>query len=213
MKCRGKNTREKIVREYERVPKLHTVLLNGQTKVSDADAIIKNEYYIFELTRKCDGKKEFIQCGMGAARDFLKLTRNSGLPIFNPLNLDIKLSNKNDVEEKDGQRIKEKWNPIARQLYNAIMWIIILWDIKPDTPVFFIKDRVSNKMIDKPLCRDIKSINTIISKLGKGKTLTQYIENLKSENNIKESLSDFSLLIAELELIEDSSGRKIESYF
>ena len=49
MKCRGKKLREKIVKEYDVVPILHTILLNGQKKHSDAEAIIENEYYIFNL--------------------------------------------------------------------------------------------------------------------------------------------------------------------
>ena len=33
MKCRGKKLREKIVKEYDVVPILHTILLNGQKNI------------------------------------------------------------------------------------------------------------------------------------------------------------------------------------
>lgn len=33
---------------------------------------------------KVSGKKEIIQCGMGASRDFLRLLNHEGLPLFNP---------------------------------------------------------------------------------------------------------------------------------
>lgn len=40
-------------------------LLTDQTKHSDADAMIENDYYIFYATDKTSGKRATIQCGMG----------------------------------------------------------------------------------------------------------------------------------------------------
>lgn len=60
-------------------------LLAGQTKHSDAGATIEKDYYIFYATDRATGTREIIQCGMGAARDFLKLPYHKGLPLFNPL--------------------------------------------------------------------------------------------------------------------------------
>ena len=67
------------------VPKAHIKLLANQQKHSDAGATIEDEYYVFIAESKIDGKKEVIQCGMGAARDFLELINHKGLPLFNPL--------------------------------------------------------------------------------------------------------------------------------
>lgn len=69
MKCRGRQVREQIVEEYRVIPKAHIKLLAGQTKRSDAEADITDEYYIFEAI-SYNGEKEIIQCGMGAARLF-----------------------------------------------------------------------------------------------------------------------------------------------
>ena len=63
MNCRGTETRQRIVKEYNVKPVAHIQLLAGQTKHSDAEAIIKEEYYIFNAERKSDGQKEIIQCG------------------------------------------------------------------------------------------------------------------------------------------------------
>ena len=86
MRCRGRETREQIVKDYRVVPVAHIRLLAGQTRRSDAEADIENEYYIFEAV-DADGNKEIIQCGMGAARHFLKLLNHGGVPLFNPLHV------------------------------------------------------------------------------------------------------------------------------
>lgn len=51
------------------------------------NVIIKeeNDYYIFYATNKVSGRREIIQCGMGAAKDFLRLIGHEGLSLFNPL--------------------------------------------------------------------------------------------------------------------------------
>lgn len=210
MKCRGKETRKQIVKEYNITPILHTILLNGQRKYSDAEAIIENEYYVFEAIRKSDRKKEVIQCGMGAARDFLSLINHSGLTLFNPLKIKNK-DIKKDIETN--KKTETEWHPIAKQLYNAIMWIFLLWDIKPGTPVFTFRDDIIKYKGCKPLYWKIKRVNTTIQRLGKGKKLTEYIEVLKSENDFKEEIYNFSLLNNEIEKMKDNLGNKINSFF
>lgn len=60
MKCRGTETRKKIVKEYYVEPVAHLKLLANQTKHSDAEAKIEDEYYIFTATRKkMDAKKKY----------------------------------------------------------------------------------------------------------------------------------------------------------
>ena len=85
MECRSTERRQWIVNKYDVVPVAHIQLLENQTKHSDAGAMIENDYYIFYATDKASGKREMIQCGMGAARDFLRLIGHKGLPLFNPL--------------------------------------------------------------------------------------------------------------------------------
>ena len=94
MNCRGNETRKRIITEYIVEPKAHLKLLANQRKNSDAKAIIEDEYYIFTAVRKRDGKEEIIQCGMGTARDFLKLLNHPGLPLFNPLKTDSIITKK-----------------------------------------------------------------------------------------------------------------------
>ncbi|VJY78906.1 putative glutamine transport system permease protein [Streptococcus pneumoniae] len=82
---------------------------------------------------------------MGAARDFLELINHKGLPLFNPLVGDSHVNNRQEYDNTGSGNLQpEKWNETAKQLYNVIMWLIILWNAKPDTPLFNFKDEVIN---------------------------------------------------------------------
>ena len=128
MECRSEERRQYIVDNYNVVPVAHIQLLNGQTKHSDAGQTIENDYYIFEATSKVNGKKEIIQCGMTAARDFLKKINHEGLPLFNPLHGEGGTGKKGSKTSGGNESKEVKWNPIAKQLYNAIMWVIVIID-------------------------------------------------------------------------------------
>ncbi|WP_206038965.1 MULTISPECIES: hypothetical protein [Fusobacterium] len=212
MKCRGANLRKKIVENYEVIPVLHTVLLNGQKKYSDAEAIIKNEYYIFKVIDKNNNEVKIIQCGMGAARDFLKYLNHPGLPIFNPIK-----SENIDLKQKSNKKIinnsSDEWNSTAKQLYNAIMWIIILWNSKPETVIFKFKDDIIKYRKYKPFDFIILRVNNLLKKDRSGKTLTEKINSLKAKNKIKKDICDFSLLNKEIERIKNETGKEIKSYF
>lgn len=146
MECRGTQRRQWIVDNYNVVPVAHIQLLTGQTKHSDAGAKIENDYYIFNAINKINGRKEIIQCGMDAAKDFLKMLGHEGLPLFNPLHGEGGTVTTTGRTSKGGGTGEQKeevvWNPVAKQLYNAIMWLIIIIDAEPDTPIFDIREKV-----------------------------------------------------------------------
>lgn len=215
MNCRGHKTRQRIVQEYEVQPEAHIKLLANQTKRSDARATIEEEYYVFSAIRKSDGKREVIQCGMGAAKDLLQLINHKGLPLFNPLvgNKGPKASgpkkDKGDMIESKNK----KWNRTAKQLYNAIMWLIILWDAKPDTPLFEFKEEVIKYKNYEPFESKIKRVNTAIKNGGKNRTLTDMIKDYNKDNNIRDTVCDFELLKKKINEMKDKKGNSIESYF
>ena len=212
MNCRGNETRKRIITEYIVEPKAHLKLLANQRKNSDAKAIIEDEYYIFTAVRKRDGKEEIIQCGMGAARDFLKLLNHPGLPLFNPLKTDSTIK-KDDNQKSNSQEIKvEKWNKTAKQLYNAIMWLITIWDAQPNTPLFEFRDEIVKYKENNPYDSKIKRINTAVKNGGKGKKLTEMIEYIKKSNCIRDNVCNFDLLIDRVNKMYDN-GVKVESYF
>ena len=214
MNCRGHEKRQRIVRDYEVRPEAHIKLLANQQKHSDAGATIEDEYYVFSAKRKADGKKEIIQCGMGAARDFLELINHKGLPLFNPLLGNPHVNNRQDYGNSGSENLQSgKWNETAKQLYNAIMWLIILWDAKPDTPLFDFKDEVIKYKSCEPFESKIKRVNTTINNGSRGKTLTEMINVYREDNNLKEATCNFSILQNRVNNMKDEQGNKIESYF
>jgi len=212
--CRGHETRQRIVRDYEVKPEAHIKLLANQQKRSDAGAIIEDEYYIFSAKKKSDGINEVIHCGMGAARDFLKLVNHKGLPLFNPLVGNIHANNRANQSNASIINLQnENWNKTANQLYNAIMWLIILWNAKPDTPLFKFKNDVIKYKKYEPFNYRIKSVNTAIKNGGKKRTLTDMINDYKEDNNIRSATCNFELLQNKINDMKDEQGNNIKSYF
>lgn len=216
MDCRGTKRRQWIVDNYIVAPVAHIQLLNGQTKHSDAGACIENDYYIFEAISKNNGEKQIIQCGKGAATDFLRLIKHKGLPLFNPIHgMDGNRQISNGVHELRtyDRKTDGTWNPVAKQLYNAIMWLIIAWDAKPDTPLFdFMNDIVKYKRC-VPFGYKVKRVNTVIINGGKGKTLTEIINEFRDDNNVRDEMCKFNLLTDIIEAKTDKNGNRIRSYF
>ena len=212
MDCRTTERRKWIVENYNVVPVAHIRLLAGQTKRSDAGQTIVNEYYIFHAYEKESEKREIIQCGIGAARDFLQLLGHDGLSLYNPLhtNHDGGVGGGDANGGNRTKKIEEAWNPIAKQLYDAIMWIIIIIDANPETPIFEIREKVYMYKNRSPFDSQIKAVNTIIIKNLDGRTLTEEIERLKENNDIRDNMCQFDMLTDKLNNYVDKDGNHVE---
>ncbi len=228
MDCRSEDRRKQIVEEYNVVPKAHIKLLAGQEKISDAGGKIEREYYIFEATPKESGNREIILCGMGAARDFLKLLNHKGLPVFNPLHGEGGCADggpqggeeadghdNGDPQRGDGGRggRNPEWNPIARQLYHACMWVIIIIDANGGTPIFEIQEKVYNFRDREPFESQIKGVNTIIMRNLQGRTLTEAIDELRENNDIRDEMCQFNMLVDRINHATDKEGNPLQSHF
>lgn len=217
MKIRGENRRVNICKDYDVVPLAHIKLLIDKTIKSDAGQLIRDEYYIFSATSKKKNTVESIVCGMGAARHLLKLTGHKGLPIFNPLQVEGNAEHgerNNGVQNAGGQEInnKPKWNQTAKQLYNAIMWLIYFLNAEPDTAVFDVLDKVIKYKSYAPFDSRIRSVNTMIKGFG-GRTLTEIIDTYRDNNEIRDELCNFDLLINRIEDINNREGSNIVPMF
>ncbi len=224
MYCRGTKRRKQIVEEYNVVPRAHIKLLAGQEKISDAGGIIEKEYYIFEATPRKGGNPEIILCGMSATKDFLRRLNHNGLPLFNPLCGEGGNLQGGDGAEGHGNGNPQRgdrgggegnleWNPIARQLYNACMWVIIIIDAKAGTPIFKIQEKVYSLRDREPFDSRVKGVNTIIMKNLQGRTLTEAINELRANNRIRDGLCQFNFLEGIINNARDNAGNPIQSYF
>lgn len=163
MNCHGHDTRVRIVENYNIKCTAHIRLLNGQIR-SDAERDITDTYYIFECVNKNDNNDvDRIVCGTGAARDLLQLANITAPPIFNMLH------------EVDGggeggagggnQHQVEEWDAAAKQLYNAIMILIIAWNLRPG-PIYNYLEEARRYRHCAPFANRVDKINQIIHRHG-----------------------------------------------
>jgi len=211
MDCRTPERREQIVEEFNVLPVAYVKLLTGQTKHSDAGQTINDKYYIFHAYPKLGGEKEIIQCGMGAARHFLELIGHEGLPLYNPLHGEGGVVGPGGGPGgPGGRRPREVWNPIAEQLYNAIMWVIIIIDADPNTKIFEIREKVYRFKAREPFHSQVKGVNTIIGRNLGGKTLTDAIDELRVNNNVRDNMCQFDMLVEIINNYTDKDGNPVE---
>ncbi|CZD30833.1 Uncharacterised protein [Streptococcus pneumoniae] len=93
------------------------------------------------------------------------------------------------------------------------MWLIILWDAKPDTPLFDFKDEVIKYKTYEPFDIKIKRVNTTIKNGSQGKTLTEMINGYRADNDIRDEICNFDLLKNKIRDMKDQQGNTMESYF
>jgi len=159
--CRGRETRIRLVIEYEIIPVSHLPLLKGQKKYSAAKDIITKEYYCFSYKKKnTNDKPEIFVVGMHAAKHFLELLKHEPIPIFNILNYDI--NSAKEQKNKSISLVKEKWDLLARELYIVINIILMVWDANGGALSNILLEIRNNKE-KKPDFKLIKSVNTIIN--------------------------------------------------
>ena len=172
--CRGEKTREQLVHEFEIIPLAHIRLLNGQTKESCAGPTLDREYYVFSYQSYADKADvgTFV-CGITVANDFINLIQQQNpavnrLPLFDPLASLSQAGNANNAGRAGtgrGAQQVANWNPIAKELYDAIGMICIMWNLNNVSGALesVLFNLVRNPM-QIPSNSDIRSINTIISK-------------------------------------------------
>lgn len=205
LNCRGRKNRITIVEKYEVIPVANLKLLNGDVIRSNANNDITDHYYIFEYKSKTTNEVGFIYCGEDVAKDFSVLI-NKPLPrLYNILkgNENVR-RNAREESEISGNNQNIKWHPERKQLYNAVMIFFIYWKIKPNSPIYNIKNQLENYIEYPPYIRYIKSVNTIIKKTGK--TLRNVILELEDRGN---NLRDFNFDLIKRRLEQEN----IKQYF
>lgn len=171
--CRGEMTRVQLVHDFEIVPLAHVRLLNEQTKESCAGPTLGREYYVFSYQSYADqADAGTFVCGITVANDFINLIQRQNpavnrLPLFDPLAGFGQVGNANNVGRAGvGRGVQQvpNWNPIAKELYDAIGMICLMWNLDNVSGALesVLFNLVSNPT-QVPDNSDIRSINTIIS--------------------------------------------------
>lgn len=200
--CYGEKNRESIVDEYNLELLIYAKLLNGKIKHSDARDKLTDKYYEFLCTHKeNENIQKIITCGSGAGEHLIKLAKLKKTKIFNPL-----VGQGNGAHGGGGNgsdTSKRTWNPLAKELYNAIRWLICCWDIIPYGKLLDIKKALEDYYYNEPFPSKIIYVNNVLSKDKRGRALTEMINEFRNDNNIREY--NFNLINAKLEELNISS--------
>jgi hypothetical protein len=171
------------VKEYDITPLARLPLLDGQTKPSAARKILTDEYYYFSYKRKNsnDKLKTFI-VGWYAAKHFLELLNHAPLELFGIFKSYNEKSNKK--ENTNTMIEKDKWNPLALELYRVINIILMAWDVKEVGTLTNILQEITNNKTLEPPHYLAKSVNTIIKGDKKKRTIYEILDEFKRKNDI-----------------------------
>lgn len=90
------------------------------------------------------------------------------------------------------------------------MWIILIIDAEPDTPIFDIREKVYRFKDREPFHSQVKAVNTIIGKSLGGKTLTQAIDEFRANNNVRDNMCQFDRLVEIINSYTDKDGNRVE---
>lgn len=192
MYCRGADTRQEIVKNYELQPLAHVQLLAGQFKRSCTGDELTKAYYCFYYKARQGSDTGTITCGEHAADHFLQLIRHAGLPLFNPL---VSQGGTGSASSNGtSQAAQKKWDIAAKQLHDSINLLVVCWSSPPGPALFDIKSKLEKFSDRPPFPSQVKAINTIIGKDIKKRTLTQMVGDLAKLNPLKNY--DFSHLDA-----------------
>ncbi len=199
-KCRGRETRIKLVEKYDIKPIAHVKLLSGQTKKSCTGDLLTDSYYCFsyQMKKKTSSKSisnyndksqsvlNSFYCGSHASQHFLELLKLEPLPCFNPLRNITTDENIRENSYRNTKKDKVAWNKTRRELYNALNLLMIHWDVPPKGPILEIMLKIEKQKYDEPHNGLIKSVNTIVSKNKKGNNMNEILSILRKKNNIKD---------------------------
>lgn len=116
---------------------------------------------------------------------------------------------------RENENQEQNWNQTAKQLYNAIMWLIIVWGWNPDKPLFEFRKDIIKNYNREPFDWKVKRVNTVIQRGGHGRTLTEIINDFRNENNIRDDMCQFDLLSDVINNMtnEDGNPLNIQSFF
>lgn len=182
--CRLSKRRIQLVSEYKITPMAHVRLLNGQEKMSCTNVLLTDTYYCFSYEHRETREQGYFFCGDHAAEDFLSLTGENQIPLFDPIrNIG---AGANESRGNQGGSVRRQWDGTAKQLYDAINLLVICWNIIPGGKLSEIKSNLDAYYFSEPFAWKIKLVNNILSKDARNRTLQEMIAELREKNNIRD---------------------------
>lgn len=165
---------------------LHVNLLPGQ-EIRGCCGWIKDHYYHFEAVSRTGGQLASFSVGYDCAEQFLDLIGYPPLRLFDPLAPDMDSAGLDDGARGEGSRIEGRRSPrpvpLNREMSAAIHILFIAWrTFKPGSVLAQILDHIRRNPETAASASQVKSLNTIIGKDARGRTLSQIIADLRQDH-------------------------------
>ncbi len=180
---RGDENKERIRREWDLVPVLHTRLLNGQSIKCCCEVGVKSTYYRFDATHRSSGKRDVLFAhAQGCAKKLMDIAPTiAHIPLFNPLQAPRMAHGAHGGSGGaggDGPRM----HPFNRELYEAIHLLLMCWGRPPASggPLVDILNEIRRAPDVALPDWKAKSVNSVIEK-GQ-QTLTAMLQKLPPQN-------------------------------
>lgn len=204
--CRGKEIKQKLVDDYDIVPLSFLKLLPNQEK-QGCCGVLKDKYYVFEYQNKQNiYEKGSFFVGYDCGEQFLDLLNidKSQYKLFNPLSsIQSSLSSENSGSSSTIQR-----DELNQEVYNAINLICIAWNQPPKYGIQNILNFVRNPNNRRTDNWAIKEVNRLVSNDYHNVTLTQIVQGLSVQYNIRNF--SFELMNEVIEKLKENED--IENY-
>ena len=204
--CRGNKIKQKLVDDYDIVPLSFLKLLPNQEK-QGCCGVLKDKYYVFEYQNKQNiHEKGSFFVGYDCGEQFLDLLNidKSKYKLFNPLSsIQSSLGSGNSESSSTIQR-----DELNQEVYNAINLICIAWNQPPKYGIQNILNFVRNPNNRRTDDWAIKEVNRLVSNDYHNRTLTQIVQELSVQYNIRNF--SFELMNDVIESLKENED--IENY-
>ncbi|QKF78244.1 hypothetical protein [Arcobacter defluvii] len=176
------NNRQNIVNEYDLIPISHIQLLSNQTKQNCCGPALTDSYYVFSYKNKLNPNDNgYFNVGIHCANEFLQLTNQNALPIFNIL-MNNNQQNNNVNNNQQNNNVNNQRPIINKQLENAINLFIAHNDVNPFGYFYKILNfvRTANAITNDA---SIREVNRVIGSYFQ--TIPDIINSLSQHNNLR----------------------------
>lgn len=184
---RGDENKERIRREWDFLPVLHTHLLNGQSIQCCCERSVTTTYYRFDATHRISGKRDVLFAhAQGCARKLMGIAPTiAPIPLFNPLQAAPAAQGpRGGGAGGDGAGAGARMHPFNRELYEAIHLLLMCWGQQQASggPLVEILDEIRRAPEAALPHWKAKSVNTVIEKGKSKQTLTAMLQALPPQN-------------------------------
>lgn len=200
--CRGYEVKQRLVNQYNITPLSYIKLLPNQDK-QGCCGVLRDKYYVFEYRNKINAnEKGSFFVGYDCGEQFLDLLNidKNRYKLFNPLATENNGGGLGGGGGGAGNAPQR--DQLNQEVYNAINLICVAWNTLPKNSIQSILNFVRNPNSRRTDDWTIKTVNTLISHDYHNRTLSQIVQDLSDEYNLRNF--SFELMNETIERLQEN---------